>query len=471
MKLKHLSLAVMTLGAVASGAAHAAGYQFGSQSVSAQGTAFANGAEADDATTIFYNPAGMSHLKGNHISGGLTLVLPHSTFESNGSTNFLGASTGNNNGGDYAPSSVVAPSLYMTHQINDKLTAGLGFFVPYGSKLGYDNNWAGRYSLQSISLKTLDINPSLSFKLNEKSSIGFGVSAQYMSAKLTQAADSKTGAALAVYSQTGFAPGTAVNNFAISGINGDGQGRVSGDDWGYGWNIGYMYELSDATRFGLAYRSSVKHKLDGDFTWDFSNITGSLNGIPMALIARSLHPNSKATVDVETPETISANVFHQLNDKIGLMGDVTWTRNSRMQEIRIQQSTVNGVQQGDLVIHQNWRDTYRVSVGMNYQLTDAFMLRAGLGYDQSPVHNDQDRHPALPDSDRTLYSLGANYKLTKNSSIDMAYTYMHFKDAVMDYTDTCNPAISTVCTGNGETTKGSYKTYIQMLGLQYNYAF
>jgi long-chain fatty acid transport protein len=306
-----------------------------------------------------------------------------------------------------------------------------------------------------------------------------------MDAKLTQAADARTGAALLAAGGNKAAAASPQVQGALTqfGVSGDGQGNVNGSDWGFGWNIGYMYELDDATRFGLAYRSSVKHHLTGQWNWDFSQVKGSIpnavltgnpaapGATPLSTLARMQHPNSDASVDVTTPETVSANVFHQLNSKVALMGDVTWTRNSRLGEIRIKQSTVNGVKQGDLVIHQNWRDTYRVSVGMNYQLSDAFLLRTGIGYDQSPVPDAQNRHPALPDSDRTLFSLGGNYKLNKNSSIDLAYTYMHFKDADINYTDTCNPGTPTVCTGNGETTKGTYKTHLQLIGLQYNYQF
>jgi long-chain fatty acid transport protein len=475
MKLKHLSLTVMAMGAtVVSAGAFASGYQFGSQSVSAQGTAFANGAEAADASVLFYNPAGMSHLKGTNLSAGVTLLMPHSEFTNNGSTNVLHQSTGTNNGGDFAPSMVAAPSFYLTHEINDRLSAGIGVFVPYGAKLDYDSNWAGRYSLQNVSLQTIDINPSISYKLSDKHSIGFGISAQYMDGKLNQAADTKSGAYIATLARTG-SPATAAA--VASGVNGDGQGRVSVNSWGFGWNVGYMYDLSDATRFGLAYRSSVKQKLEGTWIWDFSNVSGNVpfgpGGamIPMQAVAKAQHPSSNASLDVDTPETVSANVFHQLNDKIALMGDVTWTRNSRLQEIRIKQDNGNG----DLVMHQNWRDTYRFSVGMNYKFSDAFLLRTGIAFDQSPVPDAQNRHPALPDSDRTLFSLGGNYKLNKNSSIDVAYTYMHFADADINYTDTCTPvgvsASGASCTGNGENTKGSYKSYIQMVGLQYNYKF
>ncbi|WP_199102410.1 OmpP1/FadL family transporter [Aquitalea sp. ASV11] len=442
MKLKHLSQSVMLMG-VAVGAfsstALASGYHFGSQSVSAQGTAFANSAEANDASTIFYNPAGMSRLTGTNFSGGLTLVVPDSSYTDNGSKTNEGNSTGGGSASGYTPDYVVAPSFYATHQINDKWTVGLGVFVPFGADLNYGQTWAGRYSLESIKLETLNFNPSVSYKLDDHHAFGFGVSAQYMKAYLSKAVD------LSVVGGT------------------DGQASLSADGWGFGFNLGYMYQLDDATRFGVAYRSNIRQKLDGQAYWDLRG-AGSFASI---IQNNFHHVNSDGTVTVDTPESISVNGFHKLNDKVDLMADLTWTRHSRLDQIDIKFSQPG---EGDLVIKQGWRDTYKLSLGANYHYSDDLLLRTGVAWDQSPVKNADETHPALPDSDRYWLSFGANYKLSKQSSIDFAYSYVFFKNANVNYTDACSPT-STTCTGNGETTKGSYKTNLQLIGLQYNYSF
>lgn len=134
---------------------------------------------------------------------------------------------------------------------------------------------------------------------------------------------------------------------------------------------------------------------------------------------------------------MSANFFHQLNPKVALMADATWVRNSQLQQIDIKQYSTPA--QGDLILHQNWKDTWRLSFGSNYQLNDAWMLRGGVAWEQSPVQSDDQRHPALPDSDRLWLSLGANYKINKQSSIDLAYSFIDFKNANVNYTDSCNP--------------------------------
>jgi len=482
MKMKHLSLAVMLMGGAVvalSTQALASGYQFGSQSVSGQGNAHSNGAEAADPTTIFNNPAGMSRLDGTQISGGLTLVVPHSSYSDNGSTNILGARTNGGNGGTYTPNVVAAPSLYMTTKVNDKINVGLGVFVPYAAKLDYGTDWAGRYSLKSIDLKTINFNPSISFKFDERNSVGFGISAQYMDGSLDQMADTASGLGIALNPTNPAAAAATAKQLKAMGV-GDGVGHAEGTDWGFGWNVGYMFQLDDNTRFGLAYRSSIKQTLTGSSTWTFNNVNPALPspipGVSLQQLAKSRHPNAPDSIDVTTPETASANFFRQIDPRWAVMGDVTWVRNSRLNEIRVKQGTVGGVSQGDLVIPTNWKDSYRVSIGADYRYSDSWLFRTGLAWEQSPIRSDETRHPALPDSDRIWLSLGANYQINKNNSIDVAYSFIDFKNVNTNYHDSCSPvgvspSTGQACTGNGETTRGSYKTYLQLVGVQYNYRF
>jgi long-chain fatty acid transport protein len=452
MRIKLLSLSVMVIGAVGgvlASQAQASGYNFGSQSVSAQGSAHANGAEAADPTTIYYNPAGMSLLDGDQISVGLTDVIPNSTFTNNGSKTVLGTPTSGGPGDGFAPASVVAPNFYATHQVNDKVTLGLGIFVPYGAELNYGDSWVGRYALESISLKTLNFNPSIAFKLDERQSFGFGVSAQYMKANLSKAVDVNSGMQIV---SGGLFPAV-----------GDGQASFSADGWGFGFNLGYMFKLDDSTRFGLAYRSEIHQKLTGNAVWDYSGV-----GNPIAAAAaQGLHASSAGSTDVTTPQSASANFYHDLNDKWAVMGNATWTGHSSMNDIDIK---FDGTNAGDLVINQQWKNAWLFALGANYKYSDTLLLRSGIAFDQSPVSNVDLTHPALPDSNRYWLSLGANYKFNKQSSLDFAYSYVFFENANVNYTDGCNPLASS-CTGNGETTTGSYKTNMQLVGVQYNYRF
>ncbi|MGV7210084.1 OmpP1/FadL family transporter [Oxalobacteraceae bacterium A2-2] len=473
MKKAYLPLIIAAaLGALATGA-QASGYRFGSQSVSGQGTADANAAEANDPSVIFYNPAGLSRLGGTQVSGGVTVVVPHSTFTDTGSTRFTGTAVGGTAADGYAPDAVAAPSVYFSKQLNDQWTAGLGMFVPYGAKLDYGNSWTGRYALSNIKLEAITLNPSVAFKLNQQHAFGFGIDFEYMKAELGQAVDIP-GTVRYLNSAAGAATGAALvkqiaalgGNPALLSTAGDGHGENDGKDWGYGFNLGYMFTLDEATRFGLAYRSSIAHKLKGDTVWDFSSVTSDAV-VNKVIAAASRRVNSAALVRLRTPETLSANVFHQFDDKWAGMADVTWTRNSRLGDLHIE---FPGTTEGDEVIRQQWKNTVRVSLGANYAYNEKTTLRAGLAYDQSPVRSAELTHPALPDSDRMQYSIGANYKLSPKSSIDLAYSFLDFKDASINYTNNCNP-VATGCTGNGETTRGTYKTHLQLLGIAYNYKF
>jgi long-chain fatty acid transport protein len=471
MNPKYLSLMVALALGAASMNAGASGYRFGSQSVSAQGTAESNGAEAADASTIFANPAGLSRLEGRQFMGGVTALVPHSTFQDSGSTRFTrGPSGGQQSQDDYAPEVVAAPSLYYSQKIDDRWTAGVGVFVPYGTKLDYDWNWSGRYALTNIKLEAVTINPSVAFKVNEQHAFGFGIDLEYMKARLGQGVDVPGTVAAA----TGTATGTALarqilalgGNPAALATAGDAHGSIEGKDWGYGFNLGYMYSPTTDTRFGIAYRSSIKHELKGGAVWDFSGVSADpvVNGV---LQGASHHFNSAARVDIRTPETLSINAFHQFDAKWAGMADVTWSRTSRMENIDIQ---FVGTTEGDETIRQQWKNTVRVSLGGNYKLNEAVTLRAGIAHDDAPVRSNELRHAALPDADRTQLSFGANWKLSPNSSLDMAYSYLDFKDAVGNYSNNCNP-LATTCTGNGETTRGTWKTHMQLVGLAYNVKF
>jgi long-chain fatty acid transport protein len=247
---------------------------------------------------------------------------------------------------------------------------------------------------------------------------------------------------------------------------GDAHAGVEGKDWGYGFNLGYLFSLDQNTRFGIAYRSSIKHELKGGAVWDFSTVSGEkvVNGVLQAAARRA---NSAARVEIRTPETLSLNAFHQFDEKWAGMADVTWTRNSRMQNIDIE---FVGTGEGDEVIRQQWKNTVRVALGANYKLNENVTLRGGIAHDDAPVRSSELRHAALPDADRLQLSFGANWKLSPASSLDLAYTWLDFKDAPGSYTNNCNP-VATACTGNGETTRGTWKTHMQLIGLAYSYKF
>ncbi len=485
---------------VAAPLAQASGYHFGSQSASAQGTANANAAEASDASVLFYNPAGLSRLEGTQASGVLNLVLPRGRFSDGGSITQFGLSSRGGAAGDFVEPTAV-PHAYLSHRYNDRLTAGLGIFVPFGSKSEYDSNWTGRYNSIATELKTLTINPSVAFKLNERLSLGAGVSAQHIEGKLSKGADFGSGAMASIIDAQVRAnavpgvPAEIIRNAVVNQLGGliktasgnpsySGRVDVEGKDWGVGFNLGLMYSPDEDTRFGIAYRSSVKHTLKGDARWQVQPAAGNLATLLNAALPGAgsqvqaqllaAYTDSAAQLSVKTPESLSFSFYKRHDARTAVMGDITLTRHSRFQELRV--DFANNL--ADSVTPQRWTDTVRASLGVSHQWTETLQLRGGVAFDQSPV-TPATRTPSIPDGDRSWLSAGLNWKLDSKRSLDFALSYIHVDSGEINAYDNggqtnavgsavCNPARNT---SSCATVVGRYKLSSALLGLQYNHRF
>ncbi|MDC7707376.1 OmpP1/FadL family transporter [Vogesella indigofera] len=463
MKLKHVSLSVMMMGATT--VAMASGYHFGTQSVSAQSTANASAAEAANASTIFYNAAGMTKLEGTNFSGALNLVAPNARYSDASATYPTLAVTPVNStvkgstSGKITEDLVVVPQLYMTHQLNDKVTVGLGVYVPFASSTEYQRDSVLRYNLNSTELTTIDINPTVAFKLNEQHSVAIGVIAQHAEATLRQYAN--FGYALAGGNAAiGNTPSSVLGNGAA-----DGYADVEGDDWGFGYNLAWMWDINDNTRVGVNYRSEIEHTLEGSAKW-----TKPAAGYA-ALNAAGFKDSEGAKVDITTPEALSVHGMHKLNSKTNLFADVTWTKHSRFDKALLVYENAKTGQGNTTYLTPAWKDTYKLSLGGSYQYTEPLQLRAGIAYDKSPVPNDDRRLATLPDNDRIWLSFGGKYDLNKQSSIDFAYSYIKIKDAKANVNGTCVAQGQTVCVSSQTKGTANYKSSAQILGVQYNHRF
>ena len=459
MKLKHLSLSVMMMGA--SAAVMASGYHFGTQSVSAQSTANASAAEAADASTIFYNAAGMTKLEGTNFSGALNLVMPSVEYSNASATYPTPAAFGNKNvkgvnSGTITDDLIAVPHLYATHKLNDKIAVGVGIYVPFASSTEYDRNSVLRYNLNATSLKTIDINPTVAFKLNDQHSVAVGVIAQHAEASLRQYAN--FGYALA--GGNAALPGSTAGNGAA-----DGFADVDGEDWGFGYNLAWMWDVNDATRIGVNYRSQIEHKLKGTAKW----AKPAAGYVP--LNAAGFKDSEDATVEIDTPESLSVHGMYKLNSRVNLFGDVTWTKHSRFDKARLVYGNSKTGQGNTTYLSPAWEDTYKVSLGGSYQYTDALQLRAGVAYDKSPVPDDNHRLATMPDNDRTWLSLGGKYDLNKNASIDFAYSYIMIKDAKANVDGTCSFQGVSQCVSSQTKGTADYKSSAQIVGVQYNHRF
>jgi long-chain fatty acid transport protein len=412
----------------ASVTANAAGFALIEQSGSGMGNAFAGAAAvAEDASTIYFNPAGMTYVEGTQIVGTLHLINTSADFNDKGSINGTARPLGDegSNAGDLS----FVPNFYYKRDISDTLKFGLGISVPFGLKTEYDKDWLGRFQAVKSEVKTININPSLAFKVNDQLSLGAGLSAMRLEAELTSAV-----------------------NF---GAFGEGYSRVKGDDWGFGFNLGAIYQATSDTRLGIAYRSKVEQHLDGDVKFDHPA------GLPAPFLAAT--PNGNVTADVTLPESLSLSVFSKLDDKWDLLGDVTWTRWSQFQELRVVRDSGSTL----AVTPENWDNTMRYSIGVNYHYSDSLKLRAGLAYDEEAI-SDSYRTARIPGNDRKWLTLGLGWQATTMTKLDVGYAHLFISDA--DINDDQSTPIAPSPFGKGAI-NGDYEGSVDMLSVQVTHNF
>lgn len=410
-------------------AANAAGFALIEQSASGMGNAFAGGgAVAEDASAIYFNPAGMTYIEGTQLVGALHLIKPNAEF--NGTVKIGAANITGSNGGDAGDLAFV-PNFYFKTDFNDRVKLGVAINAPFGLKTEYDSTWKGRFHAIKSEVKTININPALAFKVNDQLSLGAGISAMWAQAELTNAV-----------------------NF---GPFGSGNSKIKGDDWGFGFNLGAIYQATVDTRVSVAYRSKIDQSLSGDVSFQIPAAA-----VPFLTPAQKAGTaNGDVTADISLPETFSLSTFSKVNDTWDVMGDVTWTHWSRFKELKIVRS--NGAVVGGVATPENWDNTMRYSIGANYHYSDTIKLRAGLAYDEEAI-SDQFRTARIPGNDRKWLALGANWKASPNSSVDIGYSHLFISDASIDSSkNEVNPAKGVL--------QGSYDGSVDILSLQYTHNF
>ena len=449
-KSVHIAITAALVSGVISSQASAAGFALIENSASGMGNAFAGAAAiAEDASTIYFNPAGLSKLDGQQIVVAGHVVRASADFSNNGST--LSSSLGGGSllgGNDISEATALIPNFYYANKLNDKWAFGLGINVPFGQSTNYSDTWAGRYHATKSEIASLNINPSASFKVNDKLSVGFGVSAQYFEATLANQIDSRA----VCLSVTSSANCNAAGLTTLGDVNTDSSVSLNGDDWSFGWNVGLLYDINDETRLGFAYRSNVKQSIKG--TADFTRSAG-LNAI---LGASTAFADASITTGINLPETLSLSLNQAFNSKWTMLADVTWTKWSRFDKLVVDYDSA----QPTTTIPENWEDSLRYSLGVNYQADEKWIYRAGLALDETPIGTAEDRTARLPDADRTWLSFGFGYKVSKTSSVDVGYTHIFFDDAAINNSSTAS---------FGHTLAGNFDVSVDIFSAQYNWKF
>jgi long-chain fatty acid transport protein len=413
-----------------SGAASASGFQLLEQNASGLGNAYAgSAAAADNASVQFFNPAAMTQLAGRNASLGLVLV--NTSFELNNQGSSTGVFTNAGNGGDAGGLGLI-PNAYLSWQLAPEWWVGLGIGAPFGLKTEYNTAWLGSAHSNSFDIKTININPSVAWRASELISLGAGVSFQKMDATYKKA----TAAGPATLPGLGTVPLYLFNT------------ELDADDTSWNWNVGVLLTPAEKTKIGLSYRSTTSYTLSGNL---------STSG-PNPVLASALSSSAKA--DIKLPDTFVFSVTQGIGDNWEVLGDISWTGWSSVPYVDI--VATSGLNNGRTVqtLDTKFNDTWRFALGANYKLNEQVKLRTGIAYDNTPVPDAQHRLASLPDNDRTWLSVGAQYKPTKASALDVGFAYLFVKDAPINN-----------LTASGGLIRGTYSDSAWILGGQYSMGF
>ena len=358
--------------------------EFGTEDVALAGAGWA--ARAQDASTLFKNPAGMSRLEGNQFQGGLQALY----FQSGG---FSGTNTpyGGNGGGN--PVGVVpAASGFYVHSLSKDVKVGLGMFSNFGLSEKFDQGFVGRYYVKEATLVGMTFAPVASYRVNEYISIGGGPNVMLAYLKSTANVNSP-------------------NPFG----SGDGQIEIKDTTAGVGGQFGVLVEPKKGTRVGVTYYSPIKLNFSDRPT--FSN-TGAL-GTALAGQNRNLD------LDVTVPQHVILSGYHELSDRWAVMGDFGWENWSKFGEVDV--AVTGGQNNPSLTTKTKYDDTYHVGVGSQYRLNPEWLLNGGFAYDSSMVSN-ANRSLALPTGATYRFGLGANWLMSPKVKLGFSYELAYMGD-------------------------------------------
>lgn len=398
----------------------ASGFALNEQSISGMGTSFAGrSSSADDASTVFGNPAGMTRLKRDEVYVGAAAIYAKSDISHATANSAFGPVAGSNDG-DMVPVTGV-PMGYYVKPLDDKVAFGLGIYVPFGLMTDYESGYQGRYYADKSYVRVITVQPTLSYRFNDKLSVGFGPTFNHIEGELSSSLNAGTE---------------------------DGKVKVKGDDTAVGFNVGVLYEFTPQTRLGMTYHSRVKYELEGDTQ---VRVGGALAG---------LAGKYDASLDLTTPESVDLSLTHELDDRWTLYLGSTWTRWSRFKEIRIENETSTlPPPLATIVEEQNWHDTWAHAIGLSYKLNPQWTLRTGVAVDQSPTNN-VDRSPRVPSGDRTIFSVGAGWSPNQDMTIDLAYSYLQEESVDVNH-----------ASATRGTYRARYKNSAHGLGASLSYRF
>lgn len=373
--------------------ATASGYAIREQSSSFQGLSFAGvAAGGRDISPMYFNPATLGLHEGQQVHVGASYILPSARFkDGSGTMPFTGAPLGGPLGGDVADDAVV-PSVYgMVSAGNWRF--GVGVTAPFGLRTEQPKDWIGRYHATESELVTINVNPVVAYRFDERLTVALGFVAQYADATL----------------------GNAVR---VPGVPADFQSKITGSDWDFGYTLGVLTEPLPGTRLGLGYRSQINHSLTG------TRRVTSPPGVPTPAV-------TGGRAALQTPQIASLGLRQELGERWSVLGTVEWTGWSTFERLVITFEDGSPAN----ITEQNWRDTWFFALGGEYRPRPDLALQASVAYDQSP-NRDGFRTPRIPDADRTWLSVGLDWAPRDWLRLGGAYSRIFVADGRIDLQDT-----------------------------------
>ncbi|MFA5529302.1 MAG: outer membrane protein transport protein [Thiohalomonadaceae bacterium] len=406
--------------------AQAGGFALSDKSVSSLGYAFAGTAAfAEDASTLYNNPAGLVQLGHRQLALGVHVIRNEATFRDAGS-NVPGDDTSE------LESTTPSPNAYFVETLGPDLRLGLGIFAPFGMRAEYDDDWRGRYHAVSTELKTVNLSPAVAWRVHERLALGASVDVQYLDAHMKQAVDFQRICQV----QLGIP--------ACSGLS-DGTQKLEGDSLAYGYSVGLTWEMSELTRLGAVFHSDVRHTIRGDS--DFSGVPAPFAGV---------FTDSSGRVTLHLPEVVSLSLAHRATSALTLLADATWTRWSRFDELRLRFD--NGLP--DAATAQEWEDVWRYALGLAWDVNPRWRLRLGISDEGGAVPDAAYRSPRSPDGPRRMYAVGFNYATSERFSLDVAYARVILPELAIHARDSL-----------GHELVGDYEVAGELASVQGNWRF
>lgn len=440
-----------------SNSALAGGFQLFEQNGVNVGDFAAGGAAlAQDASTAYSNPAGLVRIQKIQVVGALNDIIAGMKFTGTQewsydplgrfSPRFPESGQTNIGGNNFVP------AFHLSFPLNDSVVFGFSVAAPYGLNTVYPDNSFVRYSATKTYLTVTDFSPNIGVRLSKEFSIGAGFDPQYLDAKLNTMGGSPL---------TARTIGVPLNSFDTVSNN-------YGHAWGYGWHLGGLYEFSPQTRFGLNYRSKTNYNVNGESS--FCGPLADLFALPIPGTTTGPCFNSgnlRAALTLPATSTLSA--YHDFTDKFALLGSVVYTQWSQFNDVTLENVAGRVLVISPLVtapglvnatIPNRYNNTFRVSLGANYHVTPNFLVRTGIGYDETPTIS-ATRNIRLPDQNRYAFAVGGHYQFTNQLGMDVGWEHLIMQDALIDLTTTTSIQSSRVI--------GHSRNAVNVVGAQLTY--